>query len=138
MLVELDAYRALKRIDEKLKIWPRAIPLYEAAMLACKVVGLEDRWLEYARRLRDVEPPVLPALAVKGWIANHPPEEINPQLYERAVRFVGTQQSVSAPILGRRLGVSIAKAEAILAKLADEKVVGPAVGVREVYVHIAE
>ena len=60
------------------------------------------------------------------------------KLYERAVRFVGTLKSVSAPILGRRLGVSIAKAEAILAKLADEKVVGPAVGVREVYVHIAE
>ena len=138
MLVELDAYRALKRIDEKLKIWPRAIPLYEAAMRACKVVGLDDRWFEYARRLRDVEPPVLPALAVKGWIAEHPQEEINSQLYERAVRFVGTQQSVSAPILGQRLGISIAKAEAILSKLADEKVVVPAVGVREVYVHIAE
>ena len=60
------------------------------------------------------------------------------KLYERAVRFVGTLSSVCALILGQRLGICIAKAEAILSKYEDEKVVGPAVGVREVYVHIAE
>ena len=135
-LVELDAYRALKWIDEKLKTWPRAIPLHEAAMQACRVTGQEDKWFDYARRLRDIEPPVLSELGVNGWIAEHQQDEINSQLFERAVMLVGTLSSISAQELGRRLGISIAKAEVVLKRLADERVVGPAVGVHKVYIHI--
>ena len=56
-LVELDAYRTLKDVDDKLKKWPSAIPLLEAGLKAAKVTGQEDKWYSYAVRLRDYVPP---------------------------------------------------------------------------------
>lgn len=74
-LVELDAYRILKRVDRMLKEWPHAIPLLEAGLKAAKITGQEDKWYSYAVRLRDYTPPTKDGES-KGSDPQTPPRDV--------------------------------------------------------------
>lgn len=54
-LVELDAYRELVSLEQKLKEYPCAIPLLEAALSAYETTGQKGKMHDVMRRLREVD-----------------------------------------------------------------------------------
>ncbi len=59
-LRELDAFRKCRRLERKLSVYPRAVPLLTELMRAYRETGEEERRLEVMRRLRDIEPRPVP------------------------------------------------------------------------------
>ena len=109
-LRQLEAFRKLMKIDAKLRLWPKAIPLYETAMQCCRVVADEYRWYEYARRLRD-----LGETELKKKIEMQVPRP--EKLYQEAVKLLDKCETVSIQSLRENLGCGYTRASKILERL---------------------
>lgn len=138
-LKELDAYRTLKKIDEKLKDFPTAIPLLEKALVACKETDQEEKWFDYARRLRDYDPPPR-----AEWLtapcqneseeeseaakANARIKEKSITVYNEALRLVRSSNQASISYFQRHLGIGYNHAAKICERMEDCGIIGPASG----------
>lgn len=140
-LVELDAYRAMKKIDAKLQEWPHAIPLLEAGLRASKATGQEDRWYSYAVRLRDYEQPDLgmkPAQTIPEDARQFVYNERMEEHYRIAFAMIRRTHYVSTAYFQRMFGWGYGHCAAIVDLLELRGVVGPhnGLGPREIKIAV--
>lgn len=120
-LVELDTFRRIAELEEKLKRYPTAVPLLNELMAAYQATGQEEKRIDVMRRLRDID---LPEPAEPESDDAAPIDYgIDEALYEKALALVRGGVKAKAAVLNRKLGVGYNDAARICDMLIDRGVV---------------
>ena len=103
-LVELDAYRELVFLERKLKEYPSAIPLLEAALRDYETTGQKGKMRDVMRRLREADPQSKSLEEMES----KPKEAVLPEtegLVARAMELVRNGERASPGNFQRKLGI---------------------------------
>lgn len=120
-LMELDTFRRIVELEDKLKRYPTAVPLLTEAMNAYHATGQEEKRIDVMRRLRDIDLPE-PAEPESDDAASID-YGIEESLYEKALALVRGGVKAKAAVLNRKLGVGYNDAARICDMLIDRGVV---------------
>ena len=122
-LVALDAYRELVFLERKLKEYPRAIPLLEAALRAYEITDQKTKMRDTMRRLREADPhsKCLEAIEKKPKTSVSPEVE---KLATRAMELVRNGERASVGNFQRKLGIGYNQAAQIWAVLEERGMFG--------------
>jgi len=121
-LVALDAYRELVFLERKLKEYPRAIPLLEAALRAYEITDQKTKMRDTMRRLREADPQSKCLVEIGKKQKKTVSPEID-KLAERAMELVRNGERASVSNFQRKLGIGYNQAAQIWALL-EERGIG--------------
>ena len=122
-LVELDAYRELVFLERRLKEYPRAIPLLEAALRDYEITDQKTKMRDIMRRLREVDPHSKCLEAIERKPTKSASPEIE-KLAARAMELVRNGERASVSHFQRKLGIGYNQAVQVRGLLEERGQIG--------------